>query len=75
MAIDLLWGVMRPDPNIAETYARDGFVFPIDVLGAGDALALRADLEDAEAALADDPERLPLLRGRIRIVCYHPLTA
>ena len=47
----------------AETYRRDGFVFPIDVLSVAEAQAIRADLEAAEAELANDPERLGLLRS------------
>ncbi len=50
-------------PEIAEAYAQDGFVFPIDVVDAREAAALREDLEKAESELADDPERLGLLRA------------
>ena len=49
--------------TIAEIYQRDGFVFPIDVLTEDKARAVRADLEAAEAELADDAERLGLLRS------------
>ena len=49
--------------NIAESYDEAGFVFPIDVVSAEDARALRADLEGAERELASDPERLALLRS------------
>jgi ectoine hydroxylase-related dioxygenase (phytanoyl-CoA dioxygenase family) len=49
--------------SIGETYDRDGFVFPIDVVSAGEAEAVRADLEAAEAELADDPQRLAVLRA------------
>ena len=49
--------------TVADVYERDGFVFPIDVLSPDAAQALRADLEAAEAELADDPERLALLRS------------
>ncbi|MCV3269835.1 phytanoyl-CoA dioxygenase family protein [Roseobacter sinensis] len=52
----------RTPASIAETYERDGFALPIDVLTEGDARALRDDLEAAEAELADDAERLGLLR-------------
>lgn len=52
-----------PTENIAAAYARDGFFCPIDVLSAAEAQAIRADLEDAEAALADQPEKLSLLRS------------
>jgi ectoine hydroxylase-related dioxygenase (phytanoyl-CoA dioxygenase family) len=48
---------------IAETYARDGFVFPIDVISEAEARAIRADLESAEAELAHDPARLSTLRS------------
>ncbi|MCP5080253.1 MAG: phytanoyl-CoA dioxygenase family protein, partial [Alphaproteobacteria bacterium] len=48
--------------TIAGTCERDGFVFPLDVLSEPDAKAVRADLEAAESELADDPERLALLR-------------
>lgn len=49
--------------EIAEQYSRDGFVFPIDVVSAAEAEALRSDLESAEKELADDPGRLALLRS------------
>jgi ectoine hydroxylase-related dioxygenase (phytanoyl-CoA dioxygenase family) len=49
--------------SIADTYARDGFVFPIDAVSEAEARAIRADLESAEAELAHDRERLGLLRS------------
>ena len=49
--------------NLAEAYARDGFFCPIDVLSVAEAEAIRADLEAAEAELADEPEKLGLLRS------------
>lgn len=49
--------------SIADVYDRDGFVFPIDVMSAAEAEAIRADLEAAEAELADDPKRLAVLRA------------
>ncbi len=49
--------------TISKTYARDGFVFPLDVLSTTSAQAIRADLEAAEAELADDPVRLALLHS------------
>ncbi len=52
-----------PTGDIAETYARDGFVFPIDVMSAAEAGAVRADLEAGEAELAQTPDRLGLLRS------------
>ncbi len=48
---------------ISETYARDGFVFPIDVVSEAEARSVLADLEAAEAELADDAEKLALLRS------------
>ncbi len=49
--------------KIAFDYARDGFVFPLDIMTRAEAEALRADLEQGEAELAGDPQRLGLLRG------------
>ena len=49
--------------KIAFDYARDGFVFPLDIMTRAGAEALRADLEQGEAELAGDPQRLGLLRG------------
>lgn len=46
---------------IAETYASDGFVFPIDVVSEAEAKALRTDLEAGEAELAGRPEELSML--------------
>ncbi len=51
------------DQNLAERYERDGFIFPIEVVDTAGAAELRADLESAEAQLADDPERLGLLHA------------
>ena len=48
---------------VEERYRRDGFFFPLDVLGQEEAHALRADLEAGEAELADDPERRSILRS------------
>ncbi len=50
-------------PTLAADYARDGFVFPIDILSEAEAAALRADLESAEDAVRDDRRKLALLRG------------
>ena len=47
----------------ADIYARDGFVFPIDLISIDDARNLRADLESAEADLAEQPAELAMLRG------------
>ncbi len=49
--------------TLAEAYARDGYVCPFDIMSAEEAQAIRADLEAAESELADDPERLGLLRS------------
>jgi hypothetical protein len=49
--------------TLAADYARDGFVFPVDILTPAEAQALRADLEAGEAALADDLQKRSLLRG------------
>jgi len=54
---------MTTDIDIAERYDRNGFVFPLDIVSVGEAAELRADLEAAEAELAEDPERLALLRS------------
>jgi ectoine hydroxylase-related dioxygenase (phytanoyl-CoA dioxygenase family) len=48
---------------LAEAYARDGFVFPYDVIGKDEANKIRADLECAEAALCDRPDELAMLRS------------
>ncbi len=48
---------------VAETYARDGFLFPVDVMDEAQAKSIRADLEQAEAQLHDDPEKLMLARS------------
>ncbi len=47
--------------SLADAYARDGYFCPIDVLSHDEAQAIRADLETAEAELADEPEKLALL--------------
>ena len=52
-----------PENTIPETYSRDGFVFPIDAIDADEAHAVRADLEAAEAELADQSEKIALLRS------------
>ncbi len=49
--------------TLAERYEKDGFVFPLDIMSRAEAESLRADLEAAEAELADDAERLALLRS------------
>ncbi len=49
--------------TLALDYARDGFVFPVDILTPGEARALRDDLEAGEAALANDTTKRSLLRG------------
>ncbi|MEM7250507.1 MAG: phytanoyl-CoA dioxygenase family protein [Pseudomonadota bacterium] len=49
--------------KLRETYERDGFAFPYDVVSADEAQSIRADLEAGETELADDPERLSILRS------------
>jgi len=49
--------------TLAAQYARDGYVFPLDILTPAEAAELRADLERAEAEVADDKQKLRLLRG------------
>ena len=49
--------------TLAQTYERDGFAFPVDVLSALEAQEIRDDLELAELELSDDPEKLMLLRS------------
>ena len=49
--------------DITRTYMQDGFVVPIDVLSQHEARILRTDLEDAEAELANDVEKLALLKA------------
>lgn len=49
--------------QIAADYARDGFVFPLDILSAEEALTLRTDLEEAEALYANDPKKRAMVRG------------
>jgi len=52
-----------PSESIADLYNRQGFVFPVDVVSASEAAAIRADLEAAEAECADDHEKLNLVRS------------
>jgi hypothetical protein len=48
---------------LSQTYERDGFAFPVDVVSASEAQEIRDDLESAELDLAGDPEKLMLLRS------------
>jgi hypothetical protein len=48
---------------LAQAYARDGYVFPYDVIGKDEANEIRADLESGEAALCDQRDELALLRS------------
>lgn len=50
-------------PTITADYARDGYVFPLDILSPAEAAELRADLESAEDAVRADKQKLRLLRG------------
>ena len=47
---------------IAETFNRDGFVYPIDVMSVDEAARMRAELEGLEAAIAGDKEKRRCLR-------------
>lgn len=49
--------------HVTDDYRRDGYYFPLQVMSAAEAQALRADLESAEAECATDPQRLALLRS------------
>ena len=48
---------------VADQYACDGFVSPLDILTTDEAAEIRADLESAEVELADQPKKLAMLRG------------
>jgi ectoine hydroxylase-related dioxygenase (phytanoyl-CoA dioxygenase family) len=48
---------------LAARYARDGYVFPVDILTAAETAELRADLERAEDEVRADKQKLRLLRG------------
>lgn len=48
---------------LAARYQRDGFVFPYDAVSAETAREIRADLEAAEAELANRPSELAILRS------------
>ena len=49
--------------EIADQFSRDGFLSPIDVISPAEAAEARADLEAAESELAEDREKLALLRS------------
>jgi ectoine hydroxylase-related dioxygenase (phytanoyl-CoA dioxygenase family) len=49
--------------SLSETYTRDGFFFPIEVVDSSEASSIQSDLEKAETELAHDPERLGLVRA------------
>ena len=53
---------MSDNRSFKTRYADDGFVLPLDIITAQQAAELRTDLEAAESELADDAERLTLLR-------------
>ena len=50
-------------PTIAPAYAKDGYFFPYDVISEHEAAELLADLEAAEAEVANDRARLSMLRS------------
>ena len=47
--------------TIVETYNRDGFVFPVDIVSEAEAKELCADLEAGERELADKSDKLSML--------------
>ena len=49
--------------DISRTFSQDGFVFPVDAVSEAEAKTIRADLERAEAEVADDPSRLGMVRS------------
>ena len=49
--------LVKPE-EYAELYDRDGFIFPVDIISGNTATEILADLEAAEAELADDPEKI-----------------
>jgi ectoine hydroxylase-related dioxygenase (phytanoyl-CoA dioxygenase family) len=49
--------------ELSQTYVQDGFVFPVDAVSQTEAEAIRADLERAEAEVADDPGKLSMVRS------------
>ncbi len=53
---------MHTAREVAELYLQHGYYLPYRVIDGDMARALRADLEDAEGALADDPGELALLQ-------------
>jgi ectoine hydroxylase-related dioxygenase (phytanoyl-CoA dioxygenase family) len=53
----------EPTSALADVYERDGFFFPYDGICEDAAEEIRRDLEAAEAALADRPAELALLRS------------
>ncbi len=58
---------MRRSPAMATTlasaYAKDGYLFPYDVISEAEAAELLADLEAAEAEVAGDRAKLSMLRS------------
>ena len=48
--------------SMALQYAEMGFVAPIDIMTNDEVLEIRLDLEEAEAELAENPEKLSILR-------------
>ena len=44
-------------------YTQEGFVAPLDIISKDEAQLLREDLENAELELADEPEKLALLKA------------
>ncbi len=48
---------------LASAYKADGYVSPVDILDEGEAAVLLQDLQSAEAEVADDRQRLSMLRA------------
>ena len=48
--------------DFRNSYARDGYVFPLEVMSQDEAAMLRADYEAAELMLAGDDDKMRLLR-------------
>ena len=59
---DVLRSPVTPS-TIATAYAKDGYFFPYDVISETETAELLADLEAAEAEVADDRARLSMLRS------------
>ena len=59
--------------KIADQFARDGFMSPVDVISPAEAAEARADLEAAESEMAEDRRSWPC-SGSIPTGSCHPST-